>query len=647
MQKNIFRLLPLLLTLFLFSCAKDELLEETASLETADLRATIGRSTTPCVKSLNAMVTNGSLNIGCVSNLKGQTVNLPKGADIKFDGGTILNGTLNFNGGTIDGRLLNSDLKIKGDVTLMNSTYTFEPDEWGIKQGNVSKSQAWTNLVKIREAISQVKKLGGNTFKIGKFDAYFGIGNHKKTRSWYSAAAGIAIPDRFTLKMSDDTHLRVYANDSYRTALIGITDVDHAKVEGGNLHGDRDKHIYNGGSHEWGILIEIEGATYTTVQDVTMQDATGDGMTIQGLSYAYNADHQPSNHTLITNCTFNRNRRNNLSITDANNTVIQNNTFLNAGVDTKYSKGTNPRFAIDIEAGWKREDGIKTEYEKVNGVIIRNNVEKGSARGGFTVSKGDNVTIENNTMENSLSYRYTKGTKIRNNTLNDPKKGNSTATAIRGGIANYSPSANNEISGNKISGFKQGIILYGKENKVYNNEITDCFESIFIRDLRDTKVYGNKIRSSMKNSRGIFAFMGTLNKVEFNDNDVNVDGEPFYIRFINRKSSERNFVYKLEGNTFRSKNRWAKVEGSHGAIFENNDIFTSIWIEKSVNIKYLRNMVDGSKTNLHTMYFRGGSKNIDLGYNRFTAKKGTKNTYNKPEQNAREIKEYGNRFYYK
>ena len=176
MKRNLFRLLPLILTFLLFSCSKDDLMDEpTSAFESADLQVSIGRSTTPCAKSLSAMVGGSSLSIGCVSDLGGQTINIPKGAAIKFDGGTILNGTLHFDGGTIDGRLLNQNLKITGNVKLANSTYTFEPDQWGIAQGVVGNTKAFTNRENIENAIEEVKRLGGTTFKIGKLDAYFDV----------------------------------------------------------------------------------------------------------------------------------------------------------------------------------------------------------------------------------------------------------------------------------------------------------------------------------------------------------------------------------------------------------------------------------------------------------------------------------------
>jgi hypothetical protein len=631
----------------LFSCSSDELANDEMGINTADLTLKLNRSSSPCEKNLLGMVSNSKLSIDCLSDLGGQTINMPKGVALNFDGGSLANGTLNFNGGTIDGRLLSRGLKITGNVQLANNTVQFEPSQWGIVQGWTNKGNAKNNKESIMEAITQVKKLGGNTLEIDAMDAYLYVGNEYNNPNWYAAEEGISIPSNFKLKMNDNTHLRVYPNDDERYALIGMRGVTNAKVEGGHLHGDRDDHKYTGnGSHEWGTLIEIEGAQNSTVSNVSMSEASGDGMNIHSLRFIWEADYRPAKNVVVDNCSFDKNRRNNLSITDGQDLIIENSTFKNAGVDTKNSKGTNPRFAIDVEAHRERVNGQIKYYEKVDGLIIRNNVESGSQRGGFLVSIGDNVTLENNTMETTITYRYANGTIIRNNTLKSDKIKYS-SVAIRGGEKGSQTQSNNKIYGNKIFNYVQGIQIRGKDHEVYDNTITNCNESIYVIDIKDSKINNNHIKSNYFRGKGIFAYRTTIENSEFNDNDIEVTGTAFNFIYVNRGNEAKNYNVDIKNNTFNS-GYWSNINNAHNLNFQNNNINTSIRIKDAGNLTFNRNGIDGSNDIYsHTLLFQGNSKNVRISYNTLTANKRKQNTYTYPSQNDSGIQEWSNTWKYK
>ena len=644
MRKNLTPLLAAFLMFILFSCASDDLAQDEMSIETADLALKLDRSSSPCGKNLLTMVSNSKLSIDCLSDLGGQTINMPKGVALDFNGGSLANGTLNFNGGTIDGRLLSRGLKITGDVQLANKTLEFEPSQWGIVQGWTNRKNAKENKLAIREAIDQVQALGGNKLEIGTMDAYFLVGNDENKPNWYSAEEGISIPSNFTLKMNDNTHLRVYPNNYERYALVGMRGVTNAKVEGGHLHGDRDNHSYGGGSHEWGILFEIEGAQNSTVRNVSMSEAAGDGMTIHSLKFTFQSDYRPAKNIVVDGCVFDKNRRNNLSITDGQNLVVENSDFKNAGVDTNKSKGTNPRFAIDVEAHRERENGEIKYYELVDGLIIRNNTESGSARGGFLVSIGDNVTIENNNVSTSISYRYAKGTIIRNNILRSPKKGS--GTALRGGMAGTETISNNKIYGNKVYDFNQGVLLYGKDHTVYNNTLINCREAIFVKDIKNSKINNNYIKSDINGSRGIFAHFTTIENSEFVSNDVDVLGSPFNFTYVNRTSKENNFNVLVKDNSFTSAWYYSQILNAHNIKFENNEIGTSLKIQDAGNLTFIKNEIDGSSDNYPTLHFKGNSENVDIFYNTIIAHRTDKGTVEDSSQHKNEISEGGNTWKY-
>ncbi|MGB3776358.1 MAG: right-handed parallel beta-helix repeat-containing protein, partial [Leeuwenhoekiella sp.] len=428
-------------------------------------------------------------------------------------------------------------------------------------------------------------------------------------------------------------------------ALVGLRGVTNAKVEGGHLHGDRDNHNYSGGTHEWGSLIEIEGAQNSSVRNVSMENASGDGMRIHSLKFTFESDYMPAKNITVDNCFFNKNRRNNLTITDGQDLVIENSDFKDAGVDTNKSKGTNPRFAIDVESHRERQSNGSIKYfERVDGVIIRNNTENGGARGGFLVSVGDNVVLENNTLTTNISYRYARGVTIRNNTLKSLKKGS--GTALRGGIAGTENIGNNKIYGNKVYDFGTGILLYGQDHNVYDNTITNCSESIFVKDIKDSKINNNHIKSNRNGSRGIFAHFTTIEDSEFVNNDIEVLGSPFNFTYVNRTSAERGYDVLIKDNSFSSKWYYSQILNAHNLDFDNNEINTSVRIQDAGNLTFNRNEIDGSSDHYPTLHFKGNSKKVEVFYNKIIAHRAGKGTVEDSSQNKREITEVGNTWRY-
>jgi hypothetical protein len=423
--------------------------------------------------------------------------------------------------------------------------------------------------------------------------------------------------------------------------LLAIRDVSHATIKGGVLHGDRDEHNYIGNSsHEWGHLIDLHSARFATVDGVKMINATGDGLVVHSLNFSFQPSYIPSHDILITNCVFDSSRRNNLAITDGHDIIVENSKFYRAGIDTPKSKGTNPRFAIDVEAYRKRENGKLVLYEKVENVIIRNNIESGSARGGFLIAIGDKVTIENNTVATSISYRYSSGSIIRNNTLRSPIKG--TGTALRGGMAGTETINNNKIYGNKVYDFHQGILLYGKDHQVYDNTLTNCNEAIFVKDIKDSKIHNNHIKSNRNGSRGIFAHFTTIENSEFVSNDIDVLGSPFNFTYVNRTNNERNFNVLVKDNSFTSAWYYSQILNAHNFKFVNNEIKTSVRIENAGNLDFTRNKIDGSSDLYPTLFFRGNSVNVNIVYNTIIAHRTGKGTVEESSQDKNQIREHGN-----
>ena len=614
--------LLIVLLLACISCTSDDFTEPEI-ITTSDLKLSLenNRSTVNCNINLSQIPENSTVKIECLLDLKGKTIQLNSGINFEFDGGDIINGTLKFKGGSIDPKLLNHSLKITGDTQLKNGVLELEPSRWQILEGNVSNSQALQNRLNIEKAIKQTKDLKGNTLQIDNLDAFFNViqVTHESNPNFYPWIEAINIPSNFNLQMTENTHLRVQPNSRAKYSLLSIYNSSNVTISGGNLYGERDEHTYKGnGSHEWGHVITLHGASDAKVLNVTMKNGSGDGLKIEDDKFSFHAKHRPSKNILVQGCTFDSNRRNNLSITGGQDIIVENNTFLKAGINTAKSQGIAPRFQIDVEPHRKRVNGQIVHYEKVNNVIIRNNKERQSTAGGFLVYTGENVTIENNDMTGGITYSYGVGTIIRNNILTSKKPNQ--GIGIKGGKGETKTISNNKIHGNTIKGFKIGITISSQDHKVFDNKINNCLTGITGKNIVDSEIYNNTISSTVSNSKGIFLHATTAKNLKIKNNKISTKGNPLVLNSLNQSFKQSNYLIKIINNEFRSQNVVFLFQ-AYAVNFENNDFTTGVEIRKSANLRFNKNLFDARNLYKHATEWRNYTKNIKLTNNQFYSKK--------------------------
>ncbi|MBI9065475.1 MAG: hypothetical protein JEZ14_26050, partial [Marinilabiliaceae bacterium] len=526
---------------------------------------------TPCDFDFTTINENDTLNIACTHDLKGENIFLPSNVVMNYNGGEIINGNLFFEeGGKIDGRLLNHQLEVGGKAKLKSTTFDFEKDKWDMVEGETSDDIALKNKENFQKAINDAKYLGAEVFKMDDLNACFLVTSERNLILAFETS--IRIPSDFTLQMTTNTHLRVQPNPHIRYNLLDIREVSNVKVLGGNLIGDRDQHDYtpqiiNGiekKTHEWGHLIDIASGENITIKNVNLSYASGDGINIHSTKHAFDAEYIGSNNITIFDCILDSNRRNNISITDGYNIIVENNRFLNAGIDTKNSKGTSPKAGLDVEAVRKRDaDGNLVEYQIAKDIIIRNNEEKGGAGSAFIVAIGQDVTIENNSAENTVSFHLGNGIKIKDNTINTSDDD----AAIVGGNHKASETVfNNEISGNTILGGSLGIVLYNRDTKVFNNKIKNCVTGIKISNLRDCDIYDNNITSSKENCYGIYTHVANADNVDIRNNYINIPYKPIAFVNVNIDSGHESNTVTVSNNELHGGK--VSISNSNGIILK-------------------------------------------------------------------------------
>lgn len=583
----------LLLTVSMMSCNKEELFvesvaevvddsnedtEETTEETTEDVEETTEvDASLPCDFTLDNVQPNSTVVINCVLDLQGQTVSLPANVTIDYEGGDIINGTLNFSDNSIiDGNLLNNTVIITGSTPILkDSTFDFIPSKWGIVEGQISDEVALNNKNILNDMFVKVKGLGVSTFKIDEMDAYFKVSKEQNVLPEWRRG-DIFIPSDFTLEMTDNTHLRVQPNSYSFFVLLSVLEEQNVIIKGGNLHGDRDEHDYSScGGDAWcqdSSLLTINGSKNVVIDGVNMIDSTADGILVAGIGFSYNPDYNPSHDVLIKNCVIDKSRRNNISLVNGHHIIVENCQILNAGIDTGNSIGTNPKAGIDIEALRSSDgNGGYIYYEIVKDVIIRGNIEKGSARSAIIVAIGDDTVIEDNDTEKGISYSLATGIKIRNNRITGVTEGALSSNAIGGGVGNTETTYNNEISGNTIKGYGTGITLYAKDAKVFDNIIENANTGIFVPDqIKNTQIYGNTITSTNTYSYGISSHTAIMENIEVNENNIDVTGPCISFIKVNENLTTGSDQVLVFNNSFNNS-RSPVVSGSNGVVLSNNN----------------------------------------------------------------------------
>jgi len=537
---------------------------------------------------------------------------------------------------------MNSKLELTGDVSLIDPIFNFVTSRWNIVEGNVDRDIAFQNNLNLEKLFETVKKMKGNVFKIDNLDAFFDVSRVTSTtadQNFYPSLEAVSVPSDFTLEMTNNTYLRVFPNSRKSYVLLGIREKENVTVRGGNIIGDRDDHDYNGGTHEWGFCLMIHGSSNVVIDGVTTSLGTGDGIDINSLNHSFQPNYIPSHTIKVINCVLDNNRRNNMSITDGNNILVENNTFLNASRSTANSEGVAPGFAIDVEAFRKRENGVLVLFEKAFDITIRNNVEKNSRKGAIIIAIGDHIDIENNTTQGGISIGAGHHINIINNTLIADKSNTSVDAGVVTGHPVVVDTYNNVVSGNTIKGFNIAVAAYQRDTKVFNNKFEDFDVGILPKDISNFEIYNNTFKSSREISTAIFASLTSMNNVKIY-NHKNLNNEPSFqvtredLKFVsvNQKSGEENNKVYIENNDFGGHSTISRTKGlqftgnktkgglailnSQNINIMDNEIISNdrdgIKIDSSSNLDIERNSIQTNNTRFECIKELGTSANVNL-----------------------------------
>ncbi|MDJ0624536.1 MAG: right-handed parallel beta-helix repeat-containing protein [Desulfocapsaceae bacterium] len=546
---------------------------------------------------LTNLPANSRGQVVCDIDLSGATISLAKDVKLKAAGGLIKNGSLKFSDGKIDGDLLNSELNIIGNPTLLDPVFIFHPERWKtLVQGQTDADTAFENNQELERLFFMIKDFGGTIFKMDIFDAYFESRMTPPDQYVFRPAKeAVNLPSDFNLIMTDNTHLRVFpaypGSELYGGSILAVRDAENITVNGGNLHGDRDQRYYspadNGleGSH----LFTIRSGRNVTLSGLKLFEGSKGSIDINSFGFSFNPDYNPTTGITIKNCLFENSRRMSIALTDGRDVLIKDNTFINNGQPSTYSDGGEVGYAINIEPARTRDEdtGELLEYQLVFDTLIIGNTESGS-RGGFaTLTIGQDLTVEDNDVGTRVVTSLVSGTKVVNNRFVSPPTGGSDfAIFVAGGHGETV--FNNEVANNHITGYDSGIITSTRDAYIHDNTMISVEAGILIGKTIDSRFVNNTINSS---SRGINSTNTFNDNIEVKGNHINASGGfHIYLANVNKGVDEASNTMTFINNTTVG-DRAIVISNAKGIRLLENQLEGGVQVSNATNVAVSGNTI--------------------------------------------------------
>ncbi|HET6431614.1 right-handed parallel beta-helix repeat-containing protein [Dyella sp.] len=246
-------------------------------------------------------------------------------------------------------------------------------------------------------------------------------------RYMINPVASIKMRSHTRLKLDPSAQLVAIPTSSERYYVIKVWGVTDVEVTGGQVIGERAKHM--GSTGEWGMGVDIRASDNVYLHDIKVSSCWGDGVYVGATGPAGSAI--PSTDVTLRNVVSDGNRRQGLSITVVDRVFVYNSTFSN-------NVGILPQSGIDVEPMWQGPTrNVRIEknhlignagnglvmHGDVSGVVVKSTTsEKNNGYGILAIDIANTWIAANLITQNGLDgVAMTKAThdvKITSNTIN-------------------------------------------------------------------------------------------------------------------------------------------------------------------------------------------------------------------------------------
>ena len=312
-------------------------------------------------------------------DLNGQTITIPEGCVLRFNGGTLSNGNINLNYCNID--------NTTNSIIINNC----------ILEGYLNKQTVYSDWFYLDS--DDCTDTLSNIFKISKGcklilnEGTYNVSVKNLVGSDYADPINISI-----LQPQSDSHIiingtiNLISTNRTHYNIIGIVDKDNVTIEGiGKIIGDLQTHT--GTTGEWGHGILVSGSRNVNVRDLKVSYCWGDGLSV---SYAekiltdnglINSSYTPPKSINITNIKSSFNRRLGISIINGDGIILENSVTEGNGT----INGTSPKAGLDIEPNPNQS----VNNVIVNGCLFYDNVVTYFPSDGLIEDKAISCIIQN------------------------------------------------------------------------------------------------------------------------------------------------------------------------------------------------------------------------------------------------------------
>lgn len=199
------------------------------------------------------------------------------------------------------------------------------------------------------------------------------------------AQGGLRPMSNQTVLLDSHAALKVIPNAAGSYQVFLLVSVRNVEIFGGQLLGDRSAHLGKSGEYGMGILVG-KGTDDIRIRNIAIHDFWGDGIYIGSDSSGI------ARNVLVENVVCDNNRRQGLTITQAESVIVRNSIFRN-------TKGIAPQSGLDIEPN----SGCY-----VSNVTIQNNQFTGNAGSGLIINgaagKSVNaISVDSNTFSGNTN----------------------------------------------------------------------------------------------------------------------------------------------------------------------------------------------------------------------------------------------------
>ena len=364
-------------------------------------------------------------------NLNGQTIIIPEGCILLFEGGSIANGKIQF-----------QETIIKASFVSFKKDITFS----GTLAPQIIKS-SWfefdsTDCIDTLKGLLELSKDCTIHIENGTYNVST---KYVEDVDYPTGEENSVLIAQSNSRIILDGTIKLITNSLNHYAILSIRNKENIIVEGnGSIIGDVETHT--GTTGEWGHGIQISSSKNITVKGISISKCWGDGITVSGKEEIV----PTGTNILIDGIISSYNRRLGISLIAGDGIKLVNSTTH----DNATISGTSPAAGLDIEPN---------KNEVINNVLVDNCIFYDNVVTYFPIGviadKTVNVVIQN-CLCNKHLFLGGLGT-LKNNTIkylyvNGCRLGNIKDNVITESLILYGSVNNLDIIGNTFRGLTNG-----------------------------------------------------------------------------------------------------------------------------------------------------------------------------------------------